>query len=303
MKRLLLTVAIITLSSASLKAAAYSSELQQAYNYAYTVGITTQQTIESANMNGTLIRSHMAKMMVNYAMTVLGKRPDTTIPCRFSDIDKETEDMQAYIRQSCQLGLMGINISKFNPSGIVTRAQFGTVFSRALRGDINNGGSPYYLRHLQTLKDAGIMNNISTPEASEIRGYVMLMMMRAGGAIESSIAQCNTSEIQMLCLIGSDKCPTECKYTEQTTTKSGSLRLSSTTINTDDITDDTKYLGSITFSATDAPISIYSLTFQKVGMFTRGRIEDDGVNIANIQTNSSDTSITVTFSPSITIDQ
>jgi len=74
---------------------------------------------------------------------------------------------------------MGIGIDEFNPNGMVTRAEFGTVFSRALFGDIYNGSNPYYKDHLQALKDAGIMNDISNPNAREIRGYVMLMMKRA----------------------------------------------------------------------------------------------------------------------------
>lgn len=154
MKKRVLTVAILAISGASLVSAEYTSELQSAYNYAYGVGITTQQTIDSANMYGNLIRSHMAKMMVNYAISVLGKTPDTSLPCNFSDISNEAEDMQIYIKQSCQLGLMGIGIIKFNPSGVVNRAQFGTVLSRVLRGDINDGGDPYYTYHFQTLKEA-----------------------------------------------------------------------------------------------------------------------------------------------------
>ena len=56
--------------------ASYSDELQGAYDYAYGIGITTQASIDTANMYGSLIRSHMAKMMVNYAKEVLGKAPD-----------------------------------------------------------------------------------------------------------------------------------------------------------------------------------------------------------------------------------
>jgi len=38
---------------------------------------------------------------------------------------------------------------------------------------------PYYFYHLQALKAAGIMTQIAHPEMLELRGYVMLMMMRA----------------------------------------------------------------------------------------------------------------------------
>jgi len=41
-----------------------------------------------------------------------------------------------------------------------------------------NGGTPYYTAHLNALKLAGIMTQISNPSMKEIRGYVMIMMMR-----------------------------------------------------------------------------------------------------------------------------
>ena len=66
-------------------AAGFSDELQGAYDYAYGIGITTQSSIDSANMYGTLIRSHMAKMMVAYAKEA-GKTVDTSVEVNFSDI-------------------------------------------------------------------------------------------------------------------------------------------------------------------------------------------------------------------------
>lgn len=73
---------------------------------------------------------------------------------------------------------MGQGITAFDPNGIVTRAQFGTVLSRALRGSLFDGANPYYKDHLQSLKDLGIMTKIDKPNTNEVRGYVMLMMMR-----------------------------------------------------------------------------------------------------------------------------
>jgi hypothetical protein len=63
---------------------AYDQELIGAYNYAYTVGITTMPTIDQANMNGNLIRAHMAKMMSNYATEVLNLVPNTGKVCDFN---------------------------------------------------------------------------------------------------------------------------------------------------------------------------------------------------------------------------
>jgi hypothetical protein len=109
-------------------------------------------SIKQANMTGSLLRSHMAKMMVNYAVNVLDKTPDTSHSCTFSDISNETTELQGYIKQACQLGIMGQGISLFYPKGKVSRAEFGTVLSRALYGNTYNTGTPYYINHLKNLK-------------------------------------------------------------------------------------------------------------------------------------------------------
>jgi hypothetical protein len=154
--------------------------LNNAYLYAFSVGITTIPTIQEANIEGKLIRSHMAKMMVNYAVKVMGLKPDTTKTCSFDDIANQNAELKWYIKLSCQLGLMWVGMISFEPDAIVTRAQFGTILSRVLYGNQFNGWSPYYANHLQALKDAGIMTNINNPERiKELRWWVMLMLMRA----------------------------------------------------------------------------------------------------------------------------
>jgi hypothetical protein len=50
----------------------------------------------------------------------------------------QSEEMQLYAKLSCQLGLMGQGITNFRPDDVVTRAEFGTVVSRMLRGNENN---------------------------------------------------------------------------------------------------------------------------------------------------------------------
>jgi hypothetical protein len=79
---------------------------------------------------------------------------------------------------------MGVGIQQFNPEGIMTRAEFGTVLSRTLRwATYNQEGDNYYKQHLQQLQNIWIMNDISQPYAQELRGWVMLMLMRTGGSI------------------------------------------------------------------------------------------------------------------------
>jgi hypothetical protein len=49
----------------------FTPEFQQAYKFAHENGITTKDTIQSAQMNGKLTRIAMAKMLSQYAINVL----------------------------------------------------------------------------------------------------------------------------------------------------------------------------------------------------------------------------------------
>ena len=51
-------------------------------------------TIDQANMNGKLIRAHMAKMMANYATEILNLVPNTGKVCVFDDISGQTEELK-----------------------------------------------------------------------------------------------------------------------------------------------------------------------------------------------------------------
>ncbi|MDR0607286.1 MAG: hypothetical protein LBG52_02810 [Candidatus Peribacteria bacterium] len=43
------------------------------------------------------------------------------------------------------------------------------------------GDAAYYARHLQALKDAGIMRIIAQPERVELRGNILLMLWNSAG--------------------------------------------------------------------------------------------------------------------------
>ena len=156
----------------------YPSELQDAYERAYINGITTMNSIEKANMKWNITREEMAKMISNYAVNILWKTPDTTKDCLFVD-SNINPDLVKSVTKSCQLWLMGQWVSSFRPKDSVTRAEFWTVLSRALWWSKNEWWSTYYENHLKALKSEWIMSKIDTPSNKEVRGYVMLMLMRS----------------------------------------------------------------------------------------------------------------------------
>jgi len=164
----------------------YGSELTTAYLFAYNIGITTQWPITRADLQGTLSRKHAAKMISQFAIKIMKKEANPMVLCKFKDTDKEDAEMQYYMDLACRLWIMGLESDGtpgkvFNPNTTVTRAQFGTMLSRLLYGNTYNKPAKwgdYYSPHLNALKTNTIMNNISKPWNSELRGNVMIMMQR-----------------------------------------------------------------------------------------------------------------------------
>ena len=176
----------------------YSSELKWAYIYSYMYGITTMCPIQDADIDWYLQRNHFAKMISEFAVNVLWKEPNIgkTWCNEYNDTYWDTEELQWFVTTACELNLMWLNSDgitpapSFNGGDYVTRAQFGTVFSRLLFGDKYNVSDEsdiyqqewyWYKDHLEALKENWIMTKIdgNWPNMLELRWYVMLMMQRA----------------------------------------------------------------------------------------------------------------------------
>lgn len=302
---------------AVLGASSYSAELEAAYDYAYGVGITTQSSIDTANLYGQLTRGAMAKMMVNYAQEVLGKTANTSVECNFNDVANQSPEFQGYIVDACQLGLMGLNsdgtpATTFNPNGVVNRAQFGTVLSRALYGDVNNGGDPFYANHLTALQDDGVMNNISNPNAPEVRGYVMLMMQRAdeaGVATDTMPSVCSTPENTLSCALGLNTCPAECTVTTTPEVKAGNLSVSfgSQLANMTSVPKvGTITVATLKFAASSSDVTIHGLKLAKVGLGDRAGIyrvfmERNGLRVTGKASFTTDGQAELSFSSNLVV--
>ena len=158
----------------------YWLEQIKAYYRSLKNWITTKESVKEANMEWEITRAELAKMISNYAINILKKEKNTDEECIFNDITNELDiKYDNGITHACELWLMWQNIKEFRPNDWVTRAEFGTVLSRALWWNKNEWGSTYYENHLKALKAEWIMNKIDTPTNREIRWYVMLMLMRS----------------------------------------------------------------------------------------------------------------------------
>ncbi len=304
------TLAILSTSVANIPASAsFSSELEGAYDYAYGIGITTQSSIDNANMYGNLIRSHMAKMMSEYATKVLELTPDTSKTCEFNDIANETAELQGFIKQACQLGLMGVGITSFRPNDAVTRAEFGTVLSRAIWGETNNGGNPYYVNHLNALKDAKVMTDISNPEMKEVRGYVMLMMQRADEDGAAQPAICSTPENVLACALDLDTCPAQCTGEAEVEANPGFAAVSKVgTVSTQDVPKNAQgvKVGTIKLTAGENDTTVSSVVITRSGLGNVSDVSSVWLSRPGLVTDprtfsTSSQTATVRFAPSLVL--
>ena len=171
-------------SLCSAEGSSFSEEQNQAYLWACGKDITTIRAISGARLDQPLTRAELAKMMSVYVTKVLGKQPVLTGVAQYPDVDSKMGDLADYIQLAYQLQIMGIHhdgtaLTYFEPNKFVTRAEFATVFSRVLYGaKYNQDGKDWANGHLNALKEAGILKNI-TPNMLELRGRVLLMLQRS----------------------------------------------------------------------------------------------------------------------------
>lgn len=321
LKKLFASTMIVALLATMLPttfAATYSQEVRNAYDYAYSKQITTMPTIEESNPYGVTYRNHMSKMISNWATDVLELEADTDAKCVFIDTYNESEEMKGYITLSCQLGLMGQEITKFRPNDVVSRAEFGTTLSRALWGDTYNGGNPYYEAHLDALSDAEVMTDLSNPMRDVLRYEAWLMLMRADEDYETTSTSCTAQEV-LACLSSDDveACMAEC---------------SDETIDPVDPVepDDIELSGDLTAEEGDMPsngssvprvgmasfgeleldssetVDVYTVELERSGLGNRSDIdrvwfELDGVRVSGRAAVQSDGTVTVSFSPALEV--
>ena len=158
-------------------------ELEMAYQWAYDSKITSQPSIEQANLNWYVTRAQLAKMMSSFSFNILHKVPNTWMNCEFNDVESAEPQLQLWIKQACQLWLMGQNVKRFRPSDSVTLWEFATILTRAIWWDEFQWGEPYYKKSLQVLHKLWIVEDISAPLVDQKRWWIMLMLMRSNNLL------------------------------------------------------------------------------------------------------------------------
>jgi hypothetical protein len=301
-----------------------SAEYQGAYAYAFANGITTMPSIDAANFAGTTTRAQAAKMFVEFAKS-LGQTAGSSANCTFSDLAPVAgTDLAGFAVEACQMGLMGINTNGiFNPNGVLSRAEFGTVLSRVLFGDTYNGGNPFYAAHLNALNQAGLMNDLSNPERAIMRGDAFLLLYRASQADLDGVTPgfCSDIETVFACTIDPDGsmglCPAACLggTTEPTTPDPDSeVKFGEVTVSMNPSSVGNRSVprtglvpfGKFDIKAGSADVAVSSIALTRAGLsqrtdISRVYLERNGVRVTNRANITSDDLATVSFSPALVV--
>lgn len=168
----------------------YTDGFRNAYNYAYEKWVTTMNSISKANMYWSITRIEMAKMISEFSINVLWLKPDETKKCTFYDTDPDLDKQYNYwVTKACQLWLMWIyddwtKADYFNPKKTVTRWEWATILSRAIRlsewKKVIKNWNPFYEPHLNFLLIKWIINSYDnpSPKSEEKRWNVMSMIYK-----------------------------------------------------------------------------------------------------------------------------
>lgn len=175
----------------SIEGSTYSDEINEAYMWACKKWIVAADNIMKANLKNPITRAELDKMLSIYAIKLLGMKHVTEKSVTYPDVSNKLGDLAFYIQEWYKLQIMWIHadgtpLSRFSPNSLVTRWEFWTVFSRILYGnEYNIESSSYYTKHLDLLKNAGILTN-TNPKIMEKRSRILLMLYRSQNVKKSN---------------------------------------------------------------------------------------------------------------------
>ncbi|NOZ44933.1 MAG: hypothetical protein GXP45_07490, partial [bacterium] len=332
-KKIVAMVASVAMVAASFPASIvsaqvdYGTQVQAGYQYALDHGITTIDNIDAANPYGITTREQAAKMFVNIAKTINPSIvADDTADCNFVDLGNADSTLVPYIKEVCQMGIMGQNMpgNKFLPFNTVTRAQAATMLSRIVWGDKYDGGTPWYAAHMEALKADGIMTNISNPEAPIARYETWLVAQRTDDAnlgSDNLPQECQDPMVQLSCALGlgAPDCPATCSNTDNGTgdnTPAPEVKAGNLSVSLDSATiadgSDVPSTGIVRFAVVDfsasstADVSLKTVELEKstlasVPSGTKVWFEKDGVRVSGRASFSSDGLAIISFAPAYVV--
>lgn len=166
---------------------AADQELVSAYTWAYELWMTTQPTMEDARFYDNLSRGELAKILSEYAIDVLWKKPiEWKAGCdTYTDRPGMNDEVKHYTQLACELEVMWLKsdgktpLDAFRPRDNVHRSELVTTISRMLYGNTYDNYQDYgwWSNHMDKLVSDGLLT-VTDPNIIELRWNVYVMLFR-----------------------------------------------------------------------------------------------------------------------------
>jgi hypothetical protein len=159
-----------------------TQEFKKALIFLYSYEMTMFQSIDSFAPYRTLSRQEAAKILSNFAMNVLCRKPNMNLQTSYSDTDTADLTLQSYITLAYQLDIMkwsGKWNGTFRPFEAITKAELNAVIIRMiLKSYLNEDGEKRYTNYNTVSSLLGIITQSAWIESLS-RNDATLMMFRA----------------------------------------------------------------------------------------------------------------------------
>ena len=157
----------------------YTTEAIEAFDFASDNWIISATNIRSADWEWYLNRISMAKILSQFAISVLWIQPDEDKYTSFYDVSEDlNRQYDNWVLLAYQLWIMWVWTHYFRPYDRVTRWEFATAISRMIYHieDWNNWEA-YYYPHLNKLRNEWILTN-TDPNRIEKRWLALIILKR-----------------------------------------------------------------------------------------------------------------------------
>jgi S-layer homology domain len=156
-----------------------SQEFKQSLEFMHAFDMTMYDSVDAYEPTKLLTRQQTAKIVSNFAINVLCRKPNTSLVPWFKDVDGSDPTLQPYITLSYQLGLMKWSEDKyFRPFDMITKAELNAILIRLILWSyLPEQWSRWHDRYDELSLKLGIMK-YNNPWQKISREYAALMMYR-----------------------------------------------------------------------------------------------------------------------------
>lgn len=158
----------------------YTQEFLDAFARAQSIWITSAKDPDIFHPHSRITRQEWAKFLVVFAdkNLCLQKQNDQ---CDFEDNQKISASLSAYVRKSCEYGIIkGVN-GNFHPTTLMSKAQVLVTLVRSLTWTLNELENPWYKEYHVYALGAGIttVDELESFEKVASRLEALVMLYRA----------------------------------------------------------------------------------------------------------------------------